>query len=546
MGSEDEDIEEKKQDTQEDSAPKEAGSSSFYFSSDTDLSKEAGEGMDADDEIDEEEKNFLENSSNASKVNVGSILGVLLVIIVGVILFILVFTKLTNKEKIEETTYDSSGAKTPPNIQLGGNKPYEGSPVASTSDYPADEDFPEEDGEMLSDEEVDDILNNLPENMQLPGSSRNVKPNEPKVSLVHQDEPGTAPVRQEEEPKKTEAAPTQENKQPASPAPSTVPPAAATAPASPAVAVTEPTRPDTRNSSSVRKIEGLAGFSNGSYQSSYGGFSGTTAQSSYQAPDPSKMSKEDYIAAQLSAMQQGNGQSSSAFGGITQALDIEQNKSDFFNSGSSSSDQAASGYFLAKNTIWDGTVIKGALQTGINTDNPGVVIARVTENVYSSYDYSYLLIPEGTLLYATYNSSVSYGQDRIQIAWNLLIRPDGYRMELGNMNGVDAQGYSGVKGWKYNHIWEELKAMGMVAMYSILNTEITKDIAKQKNEFISNAMTDVYKTTQDMANGMLERALDIKPSITVSPGTEVKLITNQPLVLPAVELFPVTQKYVRN
>ena len=114
------------------------------------------------------------------------------------------------------------------------------------------------------------------------------------------------------------------------------------------------------------------------------------------------------------------------------------------------------------------------------------------------------------------------------------------------MNGVDSKGYSGVEGWKYNHIWEELKALGMVALYSILNTEITNDIKKEKNEFISNAMTDVYQTTQRIANGMVERALDIKPSITVAPGTEIKLITNQPLTLPAMEQFPVIQKYVRH
>ena len=192
-----------------------------------------------------------------------------------------------------------------------------------------------------------------------------------------------------------------------------------------------------------------------------------------------------------------------------------------------------------------GTIISGALVTAINTDNPGVVIARVTENVYSSQDHSYLLIPEGSLLMATYNSSVSYGQNKVQVAWNLLIRPDNYRVQLGNMNGVNAQGASGYKGSVSNHPFETLKALGMVAVYSILQTEMTNDINSQNNEYLKNAMTDVYAESSKLGNKMVDRALDIKPTIKIKEGTEIKLITNVPMELPPVEVNQATQKYVR-
>ncbi len=494
--------------------------------------------------FDEEEKNFIESNSSAAKVNVGAIFAVIFIIIALVVLAIMILTRLSESDKKAESNMLNSGGKKIPNVEamLGGNNSSADYVPGSINESPDGTKNEEYDASDLSDEDIDEILNGLPDEYKLPGKSTSAPVNP--VNIVKQAEPGTAPFREEKKTPETQQE---------TPAPDPIRPQPQQSPA-PAPSKSETTnpvqnivaavsenkdepfkKPDTRYSNSVRKIEGLAGFPQNNGSSS----SNPLLDLAY--PDPSQMSRDDYIR-QVAALQEAQGSTAGASSAMSQNDSVEASKNEFFND---SGTDAGSGTYLPRNTIWDGTIIKGALETGINTDNPGVVIARVTENVYSSYDFSKLLIPEGTLLYATYNSSVAYGQDRVQIAWNLLIRPDGYRMELGNMNGVDSKGYSGVAGWKYNHIWEELKALGLVAMYSILNTEITKDIEKQKNEFISNAMTDVYGATQRVANGMVERALDIKPSITIDPGTEIKLITNQPLTLPPIEPYPVTQKYVR-
>ena len=164
---------------------------------------------------------------------------------------------------------------------------------------------------------------------------------------------------------------------------------------------------------------------------------------------------------------------------------------------------------------------------------------------YSSQDHSFLLIPEGSLLMATYNSSVSYGQKDVQVAWNLLIRPDNYRVQFGNMNGVNAQGASGYRGSVSNHPFETLKALGMIAMFSIIQTEISNDINSQNNEYLKNSMTDVYAEASKMGNKILNKALDIKPTIKIKEGTEIKLITNTPLELPPVEIPAAQERYVR-
>ena len=303
-------------------------------------------------------------------------------------------------------------------------------------------------------------------------------------------------------------------------------------------------RPDTRNSKSPRKIEGLAALD---YSNQTQGqnlvsqiMSGNYGTNAYGQ----KMTKEEFIAQQMAQTQMLQNQlyGSNMLAGTNGTYNSGSEKENFFNA---SSGNTGNGTYLSKAALWDGTIISGALVTAINTDNPGVVIARVTENVYSSQDHSYLLIPEGSLLMATYNSSVSYGQNKVQVAWNLLIRPDNYRVQLGNMNGVNAQGASGYKGSVSNHPFETLKALGMVAVYSILQTEMTNDINSQNNEYLKNAMTDVYAESSKLGNKMVDRALDIKPTIKIKEGTEIKLITNVPMELPPVEVNQATQKYVR-
>ena len=79
----------------------------------------------------------------------------------------------------------------------------------------------------------------------------------------------------------------------------------------------------------------------------------------------------------------------------------------------------------------------------------------------------------------------------------------------------------------------------------MIQTEVSRDIKTEKNEYMKNAMTDVYAEAQKLGNKILDRALDIKPTITIKAGTEIKLITNIPLELPPVKINQVTKKCVR-
>ena len=98
-----------------------------------------------------------------------------------------------------------------------------------------------------------------------------------------------------------------------------------------------------------------------------------------------------------------------------------------------------------------GTLIAGALLTGIRSDLPGQITGQVIENVYDSPTGRYLLIPQGAKLIGIYDSQVTFGQSRVLLVWTRLIMPNGRSVGLERQPGTDPQGYSGLEDGVDNH-----------------------------------------------------------------------------------------------
>src|SRR5690606_16470845 len=107
--------------------------------------------------------------------------------------------------------------------------------------------------------------------------------------------------------------------------------------------------------------------------------------------------------------------------------------------------------------VMAGTVIAGALVTGIISDLPGDVIATVTEPVYDTATGRHVLIPQGSRILGRYNSQVSYGQTRVQVVWHRVILPDTSSFQLDNLAGTDPAGYAGLEDGVDWH-WDRLFA----------------------------------------------------------------------------------------
>ena len=178
-----------------------------------------------------------------------------------------------------------------------------------------------------------------------------------------------------------------------------------------------------------------------------------------------------------------------------------------------------------------GSFIPGILVSGVDSQIEGKMIGLVRENVYDSIAGKHLLIPKGTKILGEYSSGVAYGQDRIFIIWQRLIFPNGKSLLLENFPGVDLSAYAGMKGRVNNHNIELFKS---VILSSILGggaalVDRNKDtrIQSWKNAMASGAGERIL----DIGDSLAERILNIKPTITIKPGSRFNIIVNADLIL---------------
>ena len=204
----------------------------------------------------------------------------------------------------------------------------------------------------------------------------------------------------------------------------------------------------------------------------------------------------------------------------------QQGKSDFMSSFSSNS-----GFeYMTTNDIAPGTVVSMILRTGLNTDLPGQIMAEVTQNVYDSLTGTVLLIPKGTRLVASYSSSVTFGQQRVLIAWTQLIRPDGLILNLPGLPGIDAQGYTGYADQVNNHIWSLLGGTALASLISLAENEVANQ-AELVGDTIAEAMGIASDNVSSTAEKYIDRLIDRQPTITIRPGKSIKLLVTQKLTL---------------
>ncbi|WP_174067313.1 MULTISPECIES: TrbI/VirB10 family protein [Agrobacterium] len=174
-----------------------------------------------------------------------------------------------------------------------------------------------------------------------------------------------------------------------------------------------------------------------------------------------------------------------------------------------------------------GSVISGALITGIRSDLPGQITAQVTENIYDSATGRILLVPQGTRIIGEYDNNVGFGQRRVLLVWNRLIFPNGRSIVLERQPGADTQGYAGLEDGVDYHWWELAKAAGLSTLLSV-GAELATDDDDRLIQAIRNGGQD---TINDAGQQIIQRQLQIAPTLTIRPGFPVRIIVTRDLVM---------------
>ena len=178
-----------------------------------------------------------------------------------------------------------------------------------------------------------------------------------------------------------------------------------------------------------------------------------------------------------------------------------------------------------------GSIIPAVLVTGINSDLPGPVIGQVRENVYDTVTGNYLLVPQGARLLATYDSMVSWGQERVLMCWNRLLFPNGDSINLQCMPAGDLQGAAGVTDEVNEHWWRLLKGAAIATLLAGTSQGLAGNVSGYNptvpQMFAQGAGGQINQVGQQLTR----RDLQVQPTITVRPGFSVNLMVTKDIVL---------------
>jgi type IV secretion system protein VirB10 len=185
--------------------------------------------------------------------------------------------------------------------------------------------------------------------------------------------------------------------------------------------------------------------------------------------------------------------------------------------------------------IAQGTLIRGVLETAIQSDLPGMVRAVTSTDVYS-FDGRRILLPKGTMLVGEYRSGIARGQSRILIVWTRALRADGTSVALGSY-GTDDLGRSGVTGMVDKHYLERFGASAVLSIVGGVSSFIAGLNANGTSSTTSSAGTSaqtqaqqtISQTMADMANTALADSIKIPPTVHVDQGSQIMVFVRRDL-----------------
>jgi len=194
--------------------------------------------------------------------------------------------------------------------------------------------------------------------------------------------------------------------------------------------------------------------------------------------------------------------------------------------------------------VYEGSVLDTVLMNRLDGDAVGPVKVLVSNPLYS-HDHQHVIIPEGTVVLgeAKKIGAAGFGQQRrLAVVFHRLIMPDGYSVDLDQFQGLDQIGEEGLKDKVNNHylqIFGTSIALGVVAGASQITQGGGTITTSGSQAFTNGAAGSVSQS----ATTILDRFIQIPPTITIREGHRVKVYFTQDLLLPAYSNHTIPQTF---
>jgi type IV secretory pathway VirB10-like protein len=155
-------------------------------------------------------------------------------------------------------------------------------------------------------------------------------------------------------------------------------------------------------------------------------------------------------------------------------------------------------------------------------------VQKVTLSPSRDIPFNLLVLTQGSRLVGTYDSVVAFGQSRALLVWQRIIMPDGSSVVFDNLPATDTAGYAGLEDEVDYHTWQLLKG---VALSTLLGTGTQVTFGNSQSNLVQAIRQSTQESTDEAGQRLVEKTINIQPTITVRPGWPLRVIVHKDLVL---------------
>jgi type IV secretion system protein TrbI len=179
--------------------------------------------------------------------------------------------------------------------------------------------------------------------------------------------------------------------------------------------------------------------------------------------------------------------------------------------------------------VFEGTVLETLLMNRLNGTFAGPINCLVTTDVYS-HDRQRVLIPAGSKVIGEAKKVDAFGQQRLAVFFHRLIMPDGYSVSLDQFKGLNQAGETALRDKVNNHYLQIFGASLAIGILGGISEAGTGNVLTSSP--LDRVRAGFGSSLANSSTEILDRFLNILPTVTIREGNRVKVYLSGDLLLP--------------
>lgn len=181
--------------------------------------------------------------------------------------------------------------------------------------------------------------------------------------------------------------------------------------------------------------------------------------------------------------------------------------------------------------LLEGTVIEGVLTNRLDGSFTGPLNALVTTPVYAQ-DRQSVVVPSGARVLGTAAPVQAFGESRLAVRFHRLVMPNGMTYSLDQFTGLNERGDAGLKDLVDRHYLQLFGASIAIGTLSGLAQYATRSGASGTYSFSDAYGQGVGGSLAASGGRILDRFLNVLPTVTIQEGHRIKIYLTSDLDLP--------------